>query len=909
MQELDLRKSAVLKRAASLMFLILACAMSCTSQINEDIGDYKNQPRGPHSESLSTIPTTPVPAATTLPSLGQIKDYFQNHAQNGPQITNMVMRRVKQRYRPRLHWRTLQRNSALAAQRMMGVQSAGRLNQMRHHPRPYTPRSSLGRRNQQLALDDQTSASAAQAQSSGDIAGRVLDQASSASNPGKDEKVNVRINARKTARTNERRWLRLAPYRAQIRYPVLYPAQCIPTVQNNQAKANPSSETAEALAMLTQRLSKMAASMVRLEKAIVLQGAAYLLSSEKIEAKLSEQEEQITRNWKDTRETLLTVKRCCACSGQGMGWGSRRPAMPSAAWKSPRSPDQHKRDFVPPRHHRKARNPGHQNIEVRYSDSEDPSGDHETPAESVRGSNDFEKETTEYTPFWDENSQTTENVERGTAKFKQYIVINETDNNQTREVIEEVPRPKLEDYESGNKPEHTPKEGRLTTGTLDTTMPTLSHSGIYGYVAAYRLNSDQVLMHRDGHRFSGPTGVQQLAVEDERRNAETTGGHRNNPRENGIFITTDSAYKPRKTQDEESTKSFHPESRQQSPPALNLDESDSGEKAGSEDSTEKQHHYTGSEGTMKTMDGHVSETSSEKLSPDDADAASTVDLLEPLSTMASTTAQRLPFESRPVTATRSAEQETAPLQVDFISGKIQNEGMPGVTWIVRPSAPGRSRPRRSSKISRTARKPPGFSASECDLQGVLKFTFTPPAKSATSSPRRHHHHRHRRGEEEEEEEEDGVGEEEGRRRSKLMLNLEFWRPSRWVFNLGDSIANNGFSGDGLIQENDCEAQGYGNSFAIYGSDKHPNSQQKLLKIQNGFLVDNLTLIISDQTLTWNDHHGNQDTLNHPSLFALSGQSDNQGLVNYDVYLGLNRVIDGSYRSGHGLCRLSAEWLN
>jgi hypothetical protein len=41
------------------------------------------------------------------------------------------------------------------------------------------------------------------------------------------------------------------------------------------------------------------------------------------------------------------------------------------------------------------------------------------------------------------------------------------------------------------------------------------------------------------------------------------------------------------------------------------------------------------------------------------------------------------------------------------------------------------------------------------------------------------------------------------------------------------------------------------------------------------------------------------------LFQLSGQADPEGHeTNYDLYLGMNRVVDGAYRSGSGLCKVS-----
>ncbi|KAK7478924.1 hypothetical protein BaRGS_00029791, partial [Batillaria attramentaria] len=185
------------------------------------------------------------------------------------------------------------------------------------------------------------------------------------------------------------------------------------------------------------------------------------------------------------------------------------------------------------------------------------------------------------------------------------------------------------------------------------------------------------------------------------------------------------------------------------------------------------------------------------------------------------------------------------LEVDLSTGHVDGEELPGLTWLVRPSPPRGPRHRRT-------RRSTAIGDRKCEMQGVLKFTFTPPP-----APTR--------------------------------------RPSSRP-------------GDGSVQENDCEVQGYGTTFAVYGSDKHPNVRQKLLHSEGNFLVDKLTLVVSDQTILWNNHRGKADNIKHFSLFALSGQSDSQGDVNYDVFLALNRVIDGSYRSGQGLCRMQARWL-
>ncbi|XP_046555258.1 uncharacterized protein LOC124264551 [Haliotis rubra] len=146
------------------------------------------------------------------------------------------------------------------------------------------------------------------------------------------------------------------------------------------------------------------------------------------------------------------------------------------------------------------------------------------------------------------------------------------------------------------------------------------------------------------------------------------------------------------------------------------------------------------------------------------------------------------------------------------------------------------------------------------------------------------------------------------RHDKIKIDMWFDSPSGWVFNVGDSKSNDGGSGDGTTQENDCEAQGYGASFSIHGSDKSPNPLKKMLYESRDFITSRVTLIVKDETITWDNHHGNANFLQSPALFALNNQSDSQGPVNRDIYLSLNRVIAGTYRSGRGLCNVALKWL-
>lgn len=215
--------------------------------------------------------------------------------------------------------------------------------------------------------------------------------------------------------------------------------------------------------------------------------------------------------------------------------------------------------------------------------------------------------------------------------------------------------------------------------------------------------------------------------------------------------------------------------------------------------------------------------------------------------------------------------ESYDVEIDLTSGIVHGKLAPGLTWLLHPSWPKK---RKSDWTS------------QCALQSVLKLSFSPPKRNVQDlGPRK-----------------------TGLERRKLLIDLWFQKPHKWIFNLGDSSSNDGLSGDGSTQENDCEAEGYGDTFNVYKSDKARDPFKKILYQKKGFLKHRVTFIVSDQSLFWNNHDGIINILNDSTLFALNDQPDSQGQVNSDIYLALNRVISGDYRNGHGLCRAALKWL-
>jgi hypothetical protein len=132
-------------------------------------------------------------------------------------------------------------------------------------------------------------------------------------------------------------------------------------------------------------------------------------------------------------------------------------------------------------------------------------------------------------------------------------------------------------------------------------------------------------------------------------------------------------------------------------------------------------------------------------------------------------------------------------------------------------------------------------------------------------------------------------------------------PAGWTVNIGDSATNDGFAGDYITQSNDAELEVQGGLFSIYGKDGTPS--QPLFRT-SGFEDDFTfaTFEISDQKVVYDNHDGIAGSLTSPYLYALNGQPDTEGPVNYDIFAAFNRVINGDYRSGTGVKEVTIKLL-
>jgi hypothetical protein len=136
-------------------------------------------------------------------------------------------------------------------------------------------------------------------------------------------------------------------------------------------------------------------------------------------------------------------------------------------------------------------------------------------------------------------------------------------------------------------------------------------------------------------------------------------------------------------------------------------------------------------------------------------------------------------------------------------------------------------------------------------------------------------------------------------------------PWGWSVNIGDSRSNNGYKGDGGDQSNDAELQiganindyPSHNDMFVYGNDNYKDGQP-LVKVPDIVSQGStLSLTVFNNQIQWNNHSGNSGNLNSPYLYALDGQSDFEGPVNYDIFAAFNRSIDGIYRPGSGVSQV------
>lgn len=126
-------------------------------------------------------------------------------------------------------------------------------------------------------------------------------------------------------------------------------------------------------------------------------------------------------------------------------------------------------------------------------------------------------------------------------------------------------------------------------------------------------------------------------------------------------------------------------------------------------------------------------------------------------------------------------------------------------------------------------------------------------------------------------------------------------PTGWVVNIGDSATNNGWGGDAATQSNDAEAQIFNQDLTVYASDY---GQAGVVATHPGAAIAGSynDFFIVDKWFGWGvGPHVGYHVTDSSNLFALCGEEDAEGQINYDIFAAFNRTISSS-RAGTGCSR-------
>ncbi|PKL42206.1 MAG: hypothetical protein CVV41_15640 [Candidatus Riflebacteria bacterium HGW-Riflebacteria-1] len=129
----------------------------------------------------------------------------------------------------------------------------------------------------------------------------------------------------------------------------------------------------------------------------------------------------------------------------------------------------------------------------------------------------------------------------------------------------------------------------------------------------------------------------------------------------------------------------------------------------------------------------------------------------------------------------------------------------------------------------------------------------------------------------------------------------------FTLNIGDSVSNNGYGGDGADQTRDSEVQIVGADLSVYGDDTAPTGDSKVLGRSPGLAVPGAVVVleVSNNTVSWHNDKGVDGAVKSEHVFSLAGQKDTEGQPNYDIYAGFNQVVAGG-RVGKGLKRVKIK---
>ena len=127
-------------------------------------------------------------------------------------------------------------------------------------------------------------------------------------------------------------------------------------------------------------------------------------------------------------------------------------------------------------------------------------------------------------------------------------------------------------------------------------------------------------------------------------------------------------------------------------------------------------------------------------------------------------------------------------------------------------------------------------------------------------------------------------------------------------------------GDAGSTPNTAEVHGFGRNFLIYsnvltGYKDYTTNGHLTVEYKQKVISNHLTVYVSHERVEVTNHRGYQAVYDSKYLFVLDGQPIGSSPFVYrnpkietDIWLSMNRVISGSYRSGTGLCKVAISWV-
>lgn len=124
-------------------------------------------------------------------------------------------------------------------------------------------------------------------------------------------------------------------------------------------------------------------------------------------------------------------------------------------------------------------------------------------------------------------------------------------------------------------------------------------------------------------------------------------------------------------------------------------------------------------------------------------------------------------------------------------------------------------------------------------------------------------------------------------------------PSGWTLNVGDSATNNGFGGDAGTTAHNAELQVLDDNLAVYNAADIALDVDRWTSQTLALFDGALNVVVSNQHVTWSQPYSDHDSQGLERLFAIPDETAD----GRKIYLGVNRVVSDTGRSGCGARRV------